>query len=144
MENKIKKSFEILVLTIYTFFTFKIVYPFLIYFLTYKMSDYIRMEDIMREDVVILLNRSLVAIVVGLFLNAALIIYLKVLPKRYTEVIVLTVYTFINFKLLSVFLFDFSEVISSANYWHVHLNFPGLFMGLFLNVGLIFYWLRRK
>lgn len=140
MENRIKKIFEILILTIYTFFTLKIVHPFL----TYKMPDYVS-GHIMQENILVLLNRNLSAIAIGLFLNAVLIIYLKVLPKRYIEAIVLAVYTFINFKLLSIILFNFDEAMLPFIWWGINPpNFLGLFIGLFLNIGLIFYWLRRK
>ena len=124
--TKLKKYFEIIVLTIYTFFTLKIIYPVLMY----KISN----VDVENQGFVKFLNTNLLIFTIGIFLNIALIIYSNILPKK-IEIIILVIYTFINFKLMSILLFK-------CNF--VFLNHSGLFAGLFLNAGIILYWSRKN
>jgi hypothetical protein len=130
--TKLKKYLEIMVVFIYTFFTMKIVWPIL----------FIKIIDI-NDNLMALVNNSLLAFIFGIFLNTALIIYFKILPKK-VEAILLVFYTLINFKLLSVLLFNFNETISSSILWGIKgPNYYGLFIGSFLNALIFFYWLRR-
>jgi len=73
---------------------------------------------------------------------------MKIFTKINFEVLVLILYIIFNFKLLSLFLFsEASEswliAVSMGNY-NNSISFLSLFIGLFLNVFLLLFWINRR
>jgi len=63
----------------------------------------------------------------------------KIFSKRNIEWLVLTGYTFINIKALSLLIFDPDSILISATQVFGNWNLLAIFIGLFLNTGLLIY-----
>jgi len=131
-----KRKIEVLIIFLYTLLTLKVVYPFLFYVFPNTWGEFLDSLSMFT-----LLNNNLMALCIGIFLNAFLILYFKILIKKKYEVIVLVIYTLINLKLLSTpFLYFFSSWYDQAP----NFNLLALFTGLFLNTALVLYWMRKN
>ncbi len=136
-----KRKIEIIVIILYTFLTLKVVYPFLYYFVPNTWGEFLDTSSMFT-----LLNNNLMALCIGIFLNVLLVLYFKILTSKKYEAVVLIIYTFINLKLLSIpFLFFNTTFGGLAIYdrYAPNFNLLALFVGLFLNVALIIYWMRK-
>lgn len=137
-----KRKVEILIIALYTLLTLKVVYPFLYYVVPNTWGEFL--DTI---STFVLLNNNLIALCVGIFLNASLILYFRILTKKKYEAIVLIIYTLINLKLLSIPFLHFYTSYGGAMIYSQYVpsfNLSALFVGLFLNVALIVYWMRKN
>lgn len=62
--------------------------------------------------------------------------------KRFCEIAVLIIYTCLNIKLMYPLLVEPSFIYATAA--GGSFNYLGIFLGLFLNAGLILYYLRNQ
>jgi len=131
-----KRKIEILIISLYTLLTLKVVYPFLFYVFPNTWGEFLD-----NLSMFTLLNNNLMALCIGIFLNAFLILYFKILTKKKYEAVVLVIYTLINLKLLSTpILYFFSSWYDQAPGF----NLLALFIGLSLNAALALYWIRNN
>lgn len=130
MEKLSKENMGFVVLAIYSLLNLKLVYPL--------VAD--------SSLVFVLLDGSnLTSIFVFLFLNTILCLY-WITEKRFAKGI-LTVYTFLNLKIL------YPLILGTSSVWLIagittetgrFMNAFSVFIGLFLNAALIVYWLRKN
>jgi len=131
-----KRKIEILIISLYTLLTLKVVYPFLFYVFPNTWGEFLD-----NLSMFTLLNNNLMALCIGIFLNAFIILYFKILTKKKYEAVVLVIYTLINLKLLSTpILYFFSSWYDQAPGF----NLLALFIGLSLNAALALYWIRNN
>lgn len=90
-------------------------------------------------------NSNLFAIFIGLFFNTGLILYTKLLTSRALEALLLVIYSYLNLRVFFPFLLEEGglEGITISQQGGSH-NLFAIMLGLFLNVALIIYWLKKK
>lgn len=138
----LSKKIETIIIFLYTFLVLKVVYPFLFYAVP---NNWGKFSDTVNEFVS--LNNNLMALCIGIFLNAVLILYFKPFAEKKYEAIVLAIYTLVNLKLLSTpFLHFFTSYGGTIIYsqYVPGFNLLAVFIGLFLNTALTIYWVRKN
>lgn len=137
----LKRKIEILIVSIYTILTLKIVYPFLFYVIPNTWGEFL---DIL--DTFVVLNNNLMALSIGIFLNVALILYFRIFIKKKYEAVALVIYTLINLELLSMPFLHFHTSYGGKMIYDQYVpgfNLLAVFIGLFLNVALVIYWMQK-
>lgn len=135
------KKIEILIVFLYTLLVLKVVYPFLFYVVPNTWGKFLD-----TSNTFVSLNNNLMALCIGIFLNTALILYFKIFTKKKYEVIALIIYTLVNFKLLSIPFLHFYTSYGGTMIYDQYVpsfNLLAFFVGLFLNIALIIYWMRK-
>lgn len=137
----LKRKIEILIVALYTILTLKVVYPFLLYVIPNTWGEFLD-----TSNTFVSLNNNLMALSIGIFLNVALILYFRIFTKKKYEAIALVIYTLMNLKLLSIPFLHFYTSYGGTMIYNQYVpgfNLLAVFIGLFLNVALIIYWMRK-
>lgn len=137
-----KRKIEILIISIYTLLTLKVVYPFLFYVVPNTWGEFLDTLNMFTS-----MNNNLLALCIGIFLNTALILYFNIFTKKKYEAIAVAIYTLINLKLLSIPFFHLYTSYGGTMIYSQYVpgfNLLALFIGLSLNAALVVYWMRKN
>lgn len=93
-------------------------------------------------------NLNLLALSLALFLNTAIIIYLRLIKNRRLEGVILIIYSYLNLRVILPFLLNtgwlFAAIVGVGNSGGSANNLLGMILGLSSNALLIIYWLNRQ